>query len=453
MAGDVGIRERLVLLESTAQAEAVGSAAAEVDAHVLHQYGDSVLVVAVDEEADEALAERLPGDSEPILAESVGADVRRALDETGALGVAALKHRASEKYAATKAARPRAGDLWDVDEEGTPGCALLTPNDLSSPGAAEAAEAAALPTSQRLSGSVAVGLVMVEGPTAALRFSAAERTTVVAETQNGLTWLGGRHPSTPITWRWDIDIIRLTVAANAPAADNETRFRDPALDALGFGPGHAGARAYAESLRTQLRTDWAYVAFITKYPVNHFAYAFFGGPHLVMDYANDGWGPANIDRVFAHETGHIFNAPDEYSSSGCNCGGAFGYYGKPNANCQSCATGGGVDCIMRANTWAMCSHTPWHLGFPMCPSRLGVQFRGSVPAGSTRRWFTHSWPADCHVEWTVVPTTVRVGAPQISWDVHAERASTGYITFWISIKNLTSVPVDIEARYAVLGST
>ena len=101
----------------------------------------------------------------------------------------------------------------------------------------------------------------------------------------------------------------------------------------------------------------------------------------------------------------------------------------------------------------MCSHTPWHLGFPMCPSRLGVQFRGAVPASSTRRWFTHSWPADCHVEWTVVPTTVRPGAPQIQWDVHAERASTGFVTYWISITNLTTAQVDIEARYAVLGST
>ena len=44
-----------------------------------------------------------------------------------------------------------------------------------------------------------------------------------------------------------------------------------------------------------------------------------------MQYAIDGWGPNNIDRVFAHETCHIFNAPDEYAASGCDCGGAWEY--------------------------------------------------------------------------------------------------------------------------------
>ena len=101
---------------------------------------------------------------------------------------------------------------------------------------------------------------MVEGPTAALQFSAIERTTVVAETQNGLSWLGARHPTQPITWRWDIDIVRLTVAAHT-APDNESRFRDPALAALGFGPGQAGAHAYAEDLRTRLSTNWTYGVF------------------------------------------------------------------------------------------------------------------------------------------------------------------------------------------------
>ena len=62
-------------------------------------------------------------------------------------------------------------------------------------------------------------------------------------------------------------------------------------------------------------TDWGYCAFFTKYPVGHFAYAYLGGPYLVMQYAIDGWGPNNIDRVFAHETCHIFNAPDDYAAS------------------------------------------------------------------------------------------------------------------------------------------
>jgi hypothetical protein len=33
---------------------------------------------------------------------------------------------------------------------------------------------------------------------------------------------------------------------------------------------------------------------------------------LVVTYDNDGWGIDRMDRVVAHETGHIFGATDEY---------------------------------------------------------------------------------------------------------------------------------------------
>lgn len=82
---------------------------------------------------------------------------------------------------------------------------------------------------------------------------------------------------------------------------------------------------------------------------------------------------------------------------------------------------------------------------------VGVQFTGTIPANKTHRWFTFNWPAHWHVVWTVVPTSPRPGGPQIEWKVQVERASDQYITYWISITNLTPVPVNIEARYAVLG--
>jgi hypothetical protein len=82
---------------------------------------------------------------------------------------------------------------------------------------------------------------------------------------------------------------------------------------------------------------------------------------------------------------------------------------------------------------------------------VGVQFTGIVPANATQRWFTYNWPAHWHVVWTVVPTSPRPGGPQISWSVQVERATDQYITYWISITNHTPEPVNIEARYAVLG--
>lgn len=84
---------------------------------------------------------------------------------------------------------------------------------------------------------------------------------------------------------------------------------------------------------------------------------------------------------------------------------------------------------------------------------VGVQFTGTVAAGQTSRWFTHSWPAHWHVIWTVVPTTPnpQPGNPQIEWKVQVERTSDSFITYWINVTNLSSASVNIEARYAVLG--
>lgn len=83
--------------------------------------------------------------------------------------------------------------------------------------------------------------------------------------------------------------------------------------------------------------------------------------------------------------------------------------------------------------------------------RVGVQFTGTVAANTSQRWFTFNWPATWHVVWYVVPTSPVIGAPQIEWSVAVERASGTAITYWITIRNVTAAPVNIEARYAVLN--
>lgn len=84
-------------------------------------------------------------------------------------------------------------------------------------------------------------------------------------------------------------------------------------------------------------------------------------------------------------------------------------------------------------------------------SWVGTQFTGRLNARQSRRWFTFRWPAHWHVVWTVMPRTARRGGPQVEWKVQVERASDQYITYWITVKNLTNLPVSIEGRYAVLG--
>lgn len=84
-------------------------------------------------------------------------------------------------------------------------------------------------------------------------------------------------------------------------------------------------------------------------------------------------------------------------------------------------------------------------------SWVGTQFTGSLVRNQTHRWYTFKWPAHWHVLWTVMPTTPRVSGAQLEWSVQVERASDQYITYWISVKNLTTSTVNFEARYEVLG--
>ena len=81
----------------------------------------------------------------------------------------------------------------------------------------------------------------------------------------------------------------------------------------------------------------------------------------------------------------------------------------------------------------------------------GVQWTDSVAANESRRWVTTRWPASWHVVWTVMPTTVSPGAPQLRWDVHVERAEPEFVTYWITVTNLTAQAVSFEGRYAILG--
>jgi hypothetical protein len=339
MAGDVGFAERIV----TQMAEAPG-------VPILHEYGPRLRIARQIGPAAEAPASMLEVAS---------------MSEAERLGYSAYELRQSEAYLQAKRERPREGQSWGQEgpghahslhrERGEGGLVPRTPG----------AMAEAAPTSERLAGRIAVGLILVSGTTPALTLSQAEQIKVAAEVQNGLSWLGAQSPAQDVTWVHDSKAVTVNVpdvTSGSTYEAFEKPWRDAALRKLGFPSGHNGLRKYVSSLRNQLGTDRVYCALFTKYRLFHFAYADMGGPHLVMHYDCDGWGTENIDRVFAHETGHIFGAPDEYAASGCQCGGSFGFFGKPNLNCETCATNG-TDCIMRANQWAMCPTTPLHLGF------------------------------------------------------------------------------------------
>lgn len=360
---EINTEFELLEISSGRKTRAAGeSSPVNEDGGVLHNYGPRVQI-------KRAQPVDIGGSAFPT--QPLPRALPTGLTPTEQMGVNAFKLRQSTKYRSAKAQRPRDGEPWDMKGCGPHAHDTPTPDALKPVVVGESVRGARAVGGGTpfLAGSVAVGVIIVNGPTAATRFSTAESTKVVAEVQAGLTWLGNQNPAAGVSWHYEIQNITITTPTTATAADDESRWRNPVMGALGHTQNWQGVIDYANALRVRKGTRWAYcVYFVKGYPLWHFAYA--SSPRIVMDYANDGWGPDNIDRVFAHETGHIFSCPDEYAAAGCNCTSKHGIYNEPNANCATCAPGGGIACIMKNNDWEMCSHTRRHLGWGLTSARV-----------------------------------------------------------------------------------
>ncbi len=334
--------------------------APENDGGVLHRYGPRVEI---------RRTQPLAIGGTPLAVSPGPRGASGTLSFAEKLGIEAFTLRRSPDYRTAKANRPRDGESWDMrgcapKAGDTPAVEALVSSMVMAPQSADgvARGSAPAPGAAMLVGSVAVGIIIVNGPNAMTQFTDSERVQVVAEVQAGLTWLGNQEPAAHITWNYEIHNVSIPTATDATADDDESRWRNPAMGSLGHTENWQGVIDYVNAMRARLQTNWAYCVFFVKgYPLWHFAYA--SAPRIVMDYTNDGWGPDNIDRVFAHETGHIFSCPDEYSAANCTCTSTHGIYDEPNSNCASCAPGGGTSCLMRANDWTMCLHTRRHLGW------------------------------------------------------------------------------------------
>ena len=222
------------------------------------------------------------------------------------------------------------------------------------------------PTSLYLTESVAVGLVLVSRDQGTETMNDEEKTKIIQEVQAGLDWLTTIEPRSRLSFVYDIRPITVNIVPGPypgetdPYERFESGWRDAALQNMGYSPGRPGYQKYVKDLQTTKGTKWAYVAFFTKYPLKHFAYAIW--EKVVMEYKNDNWGPNNIHRVFAHESCHIFGAVDEYGN--CTCGGTNGHLGAPNNNCVNCIPPNEQqDCLMNQNTLSMCEWTRKQIGW------------------------------------------------------------------------------------------
>ncbi|PIK71954.1 hypothetical protein CS379_16635, partial [Methylobacterium frigidaeris] len=303
MAGDVNFPE--ALLAPMPQGRVAMAAALPV----LHEYGPSVRI---------GLSAAVP--QAPISEAGLTGQER--------LGLQAFRLRLNASYKEAKENRPYKSASWGGDG-GQPRLhrdrhAVIPP---AVPATADPNAAQAAPPVRRLAGRIAVGLFIVSGP-GSLEMTDAQQQKIIAEVQNGLSFLGGQAPAKDVTFTYDIQVVQIATPDTAgqhpiggdPYEHFEAPWRDDALTSIGHPAGLSGIGSYIKAIRTSKRAQAAYCAFFTHYQLNHFAYC--RGDYIVMHYDNDGWGTDNLDSVFAHETGHVFGAPDEYAESGCDCGGS-----------------------------------------------------------------------------------------------------------------------------------
>ena len=133
-----------------------------------------------------------------------------------------------------------------------------------------------------------------------------------------------------------------------------------ALTYIGYPGFHDMGQAHElnNATRTEFGTDWVFTAFVADASVNgcwqgpsggYAAYAYLGGPYLVISYPSCGYGEdIGFSKVFIHEMSHIFWALDEYASAEQSCNDKSGYLNYANRNtlfnpCQPV-----VPCIMQS---------------------------------------------------------------------------------------------------------
>jgi len=286
-----------------------------------------------------------------------------AVERFGPAAVQAVKgwnRGFAASFRALKSGRASEGKSWGSPDHAPEG-PVQPPKGWNEPRSPRRDQPAPGPgTSDYLIGKVAVNIIIVEGKSSPYSFTPMERDTVVAEVQDGLGWLGSLEPKARVSWFYEIRTVTLDLDPAQVPDFSEDTWRDAAMAQLGYPASWDGLEQFVRARRTALGTDWTLAIFITRFPLWHFAYAF--KPRIVMNYDLDSWGIEDMDRIVAHETGHIFGAADEYAESKCSCSERFGYLQIENGNCELCAPTH-VECIMSHNTWAMCEYTRGQLGW------------------------------------------------------------------------------------------
>lgn len=237
-------------------------------------------------------------------------------------------------------------------------------------------------TSEYMIGKISVVIILPESNGAIdwnqENWASWDISNVVSEIQAGLNWWAAREWKANLQFTYTIHVTATSYEPiNNPQSDQYLWIGEVMYN-IGYRSGSYfdRVRAYLNDRRNWDHTDWAFAIFVAhswwdldgKFADGkYFAYAYLGGPFLVMTYDNDGYGIANMDAVTAHETGHVFYALDEYSGSGDQPTDRSGYLNVENQNHEDGGSSN-VACIMRGGTsgytqGAVCYYTRGQIGW------------------------------------------------------------------------------------------
>jgi hypothetical protein len=232
-------------------------------------------------------------------------------------------------------------------------------------------------TSEYMIASIAVGIVFVESDGTFDKktesWTDEDKADVVSQIYKGFDWwaeTGGYKSG--LSWTYDIQSCTTKYEPINRTKDESVLWVNECIGKLGYkdGEDYALNRQYANDLRDKYKTDWSFVLYVVPatndedgYFANQtgIAWAYLGGPYMIISNKCNGWGFNQVWKVVAHETGHVFNALDEYkgSSSGIDKSGRLNVV---NGNHEV----GGVKkepCMMKANDLKLCEFTRGQIGW------------------------------------------------------------------------------------------
>jgi hypothetical protein len=290
--------------------------------------------------------------------------------------------------------RPKA--LASAKEPAPPPHDALTPPDVprfSPRGVTGLGAPTSLQTSEYMLGSVAVGIIMPESNGSkdpnTEDWTTSQQDQVVAKIGNSLNWWAQREPGARLSFTWNVQRSVPTAyePIDRPQSDEGLWIGD-VMSWLGYSSSDyfTSVRNYANNLRRTSGTDWAFVVFVVNdandldhmFSNGYFAYAYVGGPFVVMTYDNDSYGITNMDAVVSHEIGHIFLALDEYPTAQIDCATNSGYLNAPNSNSEYPSPG---ECGLNVNSIMRGQISPFTAGAISSSARAELGWRDSTGTG------------------------------------------------------------------------